>query len=77
MTIEAHLDKSFASQVNAADLVLADGMPLVKTIKSLYGESIERSAGMDMLPDLIAYAERENLKVLFFGTTEDLLDKIK
>ena len=77
MTIEAHLDKSFASQVNGADLVLADGMPLVKTIESLYKQSVERSAGMDMLPDLIAYADREHLKVLFFGTTMELLDKIK
>jgi len=77
MTIEAYQSRSFADQVNRANLVLADGMPLVKSIKLLYGVSQDRIAGMDVFPDLLKLAERNELSVYFFGTTNDMLEKIK
>ena len=76
MTIEAHDNKSFQKNVNDADLVCADGMPLVKAVKWLKGKQIERVAGMDMMPELIKAASINKLSVFFFGTTNQILDKI-
>jgi N-acetylglucosaminyldiphosphoundecaprenol N-acetyl-beta-D-mannosaminyltransferase len=77
MTIEAYSSPVFANSTNHASLVLADGMPLVSAFKSLYGRSIDRVAGMDVLPDLIARAEKDRLKIFFFGTTDEVLTKIR
>ena len=77
MVIEAYRDKKFAEQVNNASLVLADGMPVVKAFKFFYGEDQDRVAGMDVMPDLIKQAEINDLKVFFFGTTDELLAKIR
>lgn len=77
MTIEAYQDKFFSDQVNNAAFVLADGMPLVKTLKFFYGKIQERIAGMDVFPDLIKAAATHDLKVFFFGTTPELLEKIR
>lgn len=77
MIIEACRDKGFADQVNNATFVFADGMPLVKVLGFFYGIKQDRIAGMDMMPDLIKVAEREKLKIFFFGTTPDVLEKIR
>ena len=77
MTIEAQYDRTFSKQVNTANLVLADGMPLVAAVKWLYGERCERVAGMDVMPDLIDRAAREQLKIFFFGTTPSMLEAIQ
>jgi N-acetylglucosaminyldiphosphoundecaprenol N-acetyl-beta-D-mannosaminyltransferase len=76
MVIEAYENQAFAKQVNSATLVLADGMPLVKTLKFFYGLNQQRVAGMDMLPDLLKLADANRLKVFFFGTTPELLENI-
>ena len=77
MTVEAHDDPSFARQVNDANMVCADGMPLVKANKILHGKRIERVAGMDMMPTILDLSEEKNLAVYFFGTTEDVLRAIE
>lgn len=77
MVIEAYHDKLFAQDVNNATFVFPDGMPLVKTLKLFYGIEQERVAGMDVMPDLIRLSAENNLKLFFFGTTEELLRKIK
>jgi len=76
MTIEAYDDPKFAEVVNGADLVCADGMPLAKAVKLLYGQKIDRVAGMDMFPDLVQAAHEEKLSIFLFGTTEYILQKI-
>ncbi len=77
MTIEAHWDPKFAEVVNNADLVTPDGMPLVKAMRLLYGVKQERVAGMDLLPDLLKEAERQDLSVFFYGGTKEMLDRTK
>lgn len=77
MTIEGHDDSLFAQQVNAANMVCADGMPLVKASKLLNGKSIERVAGMDMMPTILGLAEKQKLTVFFFGTTDEVLQAIE
>lgn len=77
MTIEAHWDLKFAEVVNNADLVTPDGMPLAKAMKYLYGVKQDRVAGMDLLPDLLSAAEKENFGVFFYGGTQEMLDRTK
>lgn len=76
MTIEAYRSPSFAQQVNSANMVFADGMPLVKSLKLLYGIQQDRVAGMDVFPDLLQLAEKNDLRVYFFGTTDHMLEMI-
>lgn len=76
MTIEAKDDANFAKVVNSADIVCADGMPLVKAVNTLYNKKIDRVAGMDMMPSVMKKAEQLGLSVFFFGGTEDVLEKI-
>ncbi len=77
MVIEAHSSPSFADQVNSAGLVLADGMPLVKALQRIHKVSQERVAGMDVFPVLLQMAAKQNLSVFLYGTTPQLLEKIK
>jgi N-acetylglucosaminyldiphosphoundecaprenol N-acetyl-beta-D-mannosaminyltransferase len=77
MTIEAYRDEKFSFQVNKASLVLTDGMPLVIALKIFYGSKQERVAGMDALPSMMKLAETHQLKVYFFGSTTEQLNKIK
>lgn len=77
MTIEAYWDKEFAEQVNGATFVFADGVPLVKSRKLLFGNSQDRIAGMDMMPSVIQESVKDKLKLFFFGTTIDVLERIR
>jgi N-acetylglucosaminyldiphosphoundecaprenol N-acetyl-beta-D-mannosaminyltransferase len=76
MVIEAKQSESFAQMVNSSSLVLSDGMPLVKALKLLYNQSQERIAGMDVFPDLLMRSDKKGLRVFFFGTTHEILNKI-
>ena len=67
MSIEAHWEPKFAEVVNNAKLVTPDGMPLVKAMRLLYGVKQERVAGMDLLPDLLKEAEKQDLSVFFLN----------
>lgn len=77
MCIEAWFDNQFAQIVNSASIVTADGMPLVKAMNWIYNAKQERVAGMDLLPELLKIIENKQLKVLFYGGTQDMLDKTR
>lgn len=73
MIIEAYDDPDFARDVNNADLVTPDGMPLTKAIKLLHRQLQQRIAGMDLLPELLVKVEQEHLPVYIYGGTENML----
>ena len=77
MCVEAHNDPLFCRQLNDADLVSPDGMPLVFALRLLYGLRQERIAGMDLLPDLLRLAEKNDLKVFFYGGTDEMIERTK
>lgn len=77
MCMEAHWDKQFAEQVNSADLVTPDGMPIAKAMKWFHGVKQDRVAGMDLLPDVLKQAEALKLGIFFYGGTEDMLSVTK
>jgi len=76
MTIEAYNDNLFKEVVNSADLVCPDGLPLVKGLAWINDMNQDRISGPDMLPELLREASFANLKVLFYGSTNIVLDKI-
>ncbi|MGD1841216.1 MAG: WecB/TagA/CpsF family glycosyltransferase [Thermonemataceae bacterium] len=76
MTIEAYRQKLFASQVNQANYVFADGKPLVIALRLLYGVTQERIAGMDFMEDIFRQAHTQQLKIFLYGSTDDVLDAI-
>ena len=63
MCIESYHDLSFGNIVNQADITTPDGLPLVKSLKWLYGIDQERITGPDLMPKLLKAAENQNLKV--------------
>lgn len=76
MCIETCRDKEFAKIVNNADLVTPDGKPLVFGLKWLYGIEQDKVSGPDLMPSLLVEAEKQNLKVFFYGATQTVLDQL-
>lgn len=76
MTVEAYRNRTISDKINQASMVLADGVPVQKSLALLYGVRQERIAGMDIFPDLLREAAKEGLSVFFFGTTNEILEKI-
>ncbi len=77
MVVEAYQKPFYADIVNRATLVTPDGLPLTWALNILYGINQERVAGMDLLPDLLTAAEKQDLPVAFYGGTEALLEKTR
>lgn len=77
MLMEAHHDPGFNQVVNQADLVAPDGRPLSVLMRWQYGLRQDRVCGMDLLPDLLRTAAKQNLSVYFYGSTQETLDAIE
>ena len=77
MLIEAYDKPEFRKVVNLAEIVTPDGMPLVWALRILYGIKQERVAGMDLFPDLLEKTSLNNISVFFYGSTDEVLEKIK
>lgn len=77
MIVEANNDPKFNEQVNQADMVLADGNPVAKACKWLYGIKQERIAGMNFMPSILKKANELSLSVFFYGSSEQILNKLR
>jgi N-acetylglucosaminyldiphosphoundecaprenol N-acetyl-beta-D-mannosaminyltransferase len=77
MLMEAYQQPYFNKIVNEADIVAPDGKPLSVLIRHQYGLDQPRACGMDMFPDILKAAELNQLSVFFYGSTADVLSKIK
>ena len=77
MTIESYKNERLRKSVKSASLVTADGVPIAKAISWIYKINQDRVAGMDIMPDLLGQCEKQRLSVFFFGSTDDILLKIK
>jgi N-acetylglucosaminyldiphosphoundecaprenol N-acetyl-beta-D-mannosaminyltransferase len=74
MTMESRDRPDFASVVNAADLVLADGQPMVWALRAL-GLPQERRVRVspDLLLELFERCERDRVRVGLYGGTPETL----
>ena len=59
-----------------ADLVLADGMPIVWLSRMLGNPLPERVAGIDMMLALLKKADQKHYRVYFLGAEKDVLCKV-
>lgn len=76
MCVEAHRAADFAAIVNGAAFATADGMPLLRALNARHRLKQERVAGNDIMPALMAEAERQGLGVFFYGGKQEVLDNI-
>ncbi len=67
MAMEAVDDPAFESVINGADLVVADGRPIVWACKSLGRRNAVQVRGFDLMIRLCAIAQREGLRVGLYG----------
>ena len=67
MAMEAFDDPAFQAVVNGADLVVADGRPIVWACRLLGRREAVQVRGFDLTTALCALAQRERLKVGLYG----------
>lgn len=72
MIMEAEKDTQFASVLKASLLNLTDGQPLVSILKWRKHEAF-RTAGPDMMPQLLKLAQENQWPVAFYGGSDQTL----
>ena len=76
MVMESYDNAEYGAKVNGADFVIPDGMPLV-WMQKLQGEkSAARVRANDLMIMLCAFAEKNNLKVGFYGGKQEVINAI-
>ncbi len=70
MLVEAEHDWFFKQALNQADLAVADGFGLVLATKYLYGEKLNRLAGVDLMEKICETAASEGKSVYLLGGGE-------
>ncbi len=76
MVMEGYDDAEYGAKVNAADLIITDGMPLVWMQKLLGASAASRVRGNDLMISLCGFAEKNNLSVGFYGGRQEVIDRI-
>lgn len=76
VVMEAYDSPAFRSQVNAADLVTPDGMPLVWELRRSGHPDQARVYGPDLMMRVIEAASGENLPVGLFGGQPEVLSEL-
>lgn len=77
MVMESHDHSEYGSKVNAADLIVPDGMPLVWMQKLQGRKDAQRVRANDLMIMLCGYAEKQGLSVGFYGGKQEVIDAIK
>ena len=71
--MESFDSSRFRQCMNGADLVTSDGVPLVWALRSLGVASASRVYGPDLMPEILRAADREGLRVGFYGGNPETL----
>lgn len=77
MLYENKKNDEFRKIVDNAVVVCPDGVPLLYSIKYFGKSNVDRIAGNDFIFSLVEMAEKEGLRVFFYGSTNEVLAKIK
>ncbi len=76
MVMESYDQQEFGAKVNGADFIVPDGMPIV-WMQKLQGEkNAKRVRANDLMTMLCEYAEKNNLKVGFYGGKQEVIGAI-
>jgi N-acetylglucosaminyldiphosphoundecaprenol N-acetyl-beta-D-mannosaminyltransferase len=74
--VHMQTDKQLYESVVSADVINADGLPLV-WVSRLFGNPIpERVTGVDLMQSLVKLASEKNYKIFFFGAKEEVVSKV-
>ena len=76
MVMESYDDQEFAAKVNAADLIVTDGMPLVWMQKLQGAKAATRVRANDLMIHLCETAAKSDLSVGFYGGRQEVIDAI-
>lgn len=77
MVMEAYDDAAFQGIVNAADLIVADGRPLVWASQLLGRRGVRHVRGLDITLRLCGLATQERLAVAFYGGAPEVTGLLK
>lgn len=77
VVMEAYDSPAFCAQVNAADLVTPDGMPLVWTLRRTGHPDQTRVYGPDLMMSVIDAAAKENVAVGLLGGKPEVLAELE
>ena len=77
MIYEALHDPSLYEGLRKFRFVFPDGVPLMRAVNIIQGNSTDRIAGNDMIFSLLLLARLKKWKVTFYGSSPMMLDKIK
>jgi N-acetylglucosaminyldiphosphoundecaprenol N-acetyl-beta-D-mannosaminyltransferase len=69
-------DKLLRESVTSSDLVLADGAPLVWLSRLRRMPLPERVAGIDLMLELFALADKRKFRVFLLGATKSVLERV-
>ena len=73
----AQQDSAFKKALQASDILLPDGMAIVKACAYLTGKPLKKIAGADMHSYLLDQLSQTGGTCLYLGSTPDVLDGIK
>ena len=76
MCMETFDDKHFCRVVNEANLVVPDGRPIAWALRILGNEYVSQVRGTDLLLKLCRKAEKQGVKIGFYGGTNNSLRAI-
>lgn len=71
--VHMQTDRQLYESVISADIINADGLPLV-WVSRLFGDPIpERVTGVDLMQSLVELANTQGYKIFFFGASEEVV----
>jgi len=75
--IEAYYDSAFLRIVNNIDMIVPDGQPIRWALNIFHDLRLkDRVCGADLTLHVLQKANKENLKVYLYGSTEDTLNRL-
>lgn len=77
MVMESHDHPEFGEKVNAANLIVPDGMPIVWMQRRQGRGEAQRIRANDLMIALCEHAANNGLKVGFYGGKQEVIDAIK
>lgn len=74
--VNSHKDLHLRKSLDEADIILADGLPIVWLSKLIGKPLPERVTGIDIMFRLLELASKKNYNVFFLGTTKEIIEKV-
>jgi len=74
--VNMHKNPGLRASIEQADLVLADGVPIVWLSRMLGNPLPERVAGIDIMYELLKQADQKHYRVYFLGAEKKVLSKV-